>query len=171
MASNIAGAATYLGQELGWKEQRIQIKLGYTPYDYSTKTLRDRRNQLFGKAIYERLLKDYNSQNYWISVNIRSFFPESRLPRWLNLAAGYNGRGMFGGEENTWTGYNGEHYSYTDIDRTRHFFLAPDIDLTRIRTNKKWLRSVLFVANMIKIPSPAIELSNKGKFRAHWMYW
>lgn len=156
MAANIAGAATYLSQELGWKEQRIQIKLGYTPYDYTTKSLRDRRNQLFGKTIYERLLKDYNSQDYWISFNIRSFIPRSQFPRWLNLAVGYNARGMLGGENNTWTGYNGEHFSFTDIPRTRHFFLAPDIDLTRIRTNKKWLRSVLFVANMIKIPSPAL---------------
>ncbi len=171
MTANAAGAAAYLAQELGWNEQRIQIKLGYSPYDYSTREMKNRRNQLFGKTFSERLLKDYNSQTYWVSFNINSFIPESRLPKWLNLAVGYNGRGMLGGEDNKWTGPDGNDYSYPQLERTRHFFLSPDIDLTRIRTNKKWLRSVLFVANMIKIPAPALELSNKGKFRAHVLYW
>jgi hypothetical protein len=171
MGANIAGAAIYLGQELGWKEQRIQVKLGYTPFDYPDKALRDRRNQVFGKPFYERMLKDYNSQDYWISFNICSFVPGSRLPRWFNLALGYNARGMMGGKDNVWTGYNGEHFDYSGLQRTRHFFLSPDIDLTRIRTNRKWLRYLLFAANMIKIPAPALELSNKGKFRAHWLYW
>ena len=171
MAANVAGAAAYLAQDLGWKEQRIQIKLGYSPYDYSTQAMKNRRNQLFGKDIYERLLKDYNSQNYWLSFNISSFLPGSRLPEWLNLAVGYNARGMLGGDENKWTGPDGNDYDYLHLQRTRHFFLAPDIDLTRIRTNKKWVRSLLFAANMIKIPAPALEFSNKGKFRAHVLYW
>ncbi|QEC44255.1 DUF2279 domain-containing protein [Pseudobacter ginsenosidimutans] len=171
MAANAAGAAAYLAQDLAWNEQRIQIKLGYTAYDYSTQEMKNRRNQLFGKPLYERLLKDYNSQTYWVSFNINSFIPESRLPKWLNLAVGYNARGMLGGEENKWKGPDGNDYTYPQLERTRHFFLSPDIDLTRIRTNKKWLRSVLFVANMIKIPAPALELSNKGKFSAHVLYW
>ena len=171
MAANVAGAAAYVSQELGWKEQRIQIKLGYSPYDYPTPELKTRRNQLFGKPFYERMLKDYNSQTYWVSANIRAFLPDSRLPKWLNIAAGYNARGMLGGEDNNWTTKDGGSYSYPQIDRTRHFFLAPDLDLTRIRTNKKWLRSLLFVANMIKIPAPALELSSKGQFKAHILYW
>lgn len=171
MAANVAGAAAQLAQELRWKEQRFQIKLGYTTYEYPAQALKNRRNQLFGRSIYERLLKDYNSQSYWVSFNINSFIPESKVPAWLNLAVGYNARGMVGGIENKWTGPDGNDYDFMHLQRTRHFFLSPDIDLTRIRTNKKWLRSVLFVANMIKIPAPALELSNKGKFRAHLLYW
>lgn len=171
MAANFAGAATFLIQESGWKDQRIQIKLGFKAYDYSSQELRNRRNQIFGKPLSEQLLKDYNSQNYWISFNISSFIPENKIPRWLNLAAGYNARGMLGGENNLWTDWNGHQNDYSSIQRTRHFMLSPDIDFTRIRTNKKWLRSVFFVANMIKIPAPTLELSNKGKFSAHLLYW
>ncbi len=35
--------------------------------------LKSRRNELFGKSFAERILKDYNSQTYWISANISSF--------------------------------------------------------------------------------------------------
>lgn len=171
MAANATGAAAYVAQELGWKEQRIQIKLGFSPYDYHSPDLKTRRNQLFGKPFYERLLKDYNSQTYWVSANLHSFAPDSFWPKWFNMAAGYNARGMLGGEENRWTGKDGIEHNYPQIERTRHYFLSPDIDLTRIRTNKKWLRTLFFVASMIKIPAPALELNSKGKLKAHALYW
>ncbi len=133
MAANIAGAAAHLAQELQWKEQRFQIKLGYTTYEYPAQALKNRRNQLFGRSIYERLLKDYNSQSYWVSFNINSFIPESKIPAWLNLAVGrYNARGMVVvGIENKWTGPDGNDYDFMQLKRTRHFFLSPDIDLSR----------------------------------------
>ncbi|HVK49025.1 MAG TPA: hypothetical protein VM488_14290, partial [Pseudobacter sp.] len=58
-----------------------------------------------------------------------------------------------------------------EVERTRHFFLAPDIDFTRIRTGRKWLRTVFFVVSMIKVPAPALELNSKGKLKAHALYW
>lgn len=46
MAANTLGAATFVAQQLGWKEQRLQIKLSYWPYDYNSPELVTRRNQL-----------------------------------------------------------------------------------------------------------------------------
>lgn len=171
MAANTLGAASFVSQQLLWKEQRFQIKLSYWPYDYNSPELLDRRNQLFGKTLHERLLKDYNSQTYWLSANVHAFLPNSKWPVWLNIALGYNSDGMLGGFKNTWTDKQGNTFYRYDIPRVRHFLFSPDIDLTRIKTNKKWLRAVLSVANMVKIPAPALALSSKGKLKVYGLYY
>ena len=171
MTANALGAATFVAQQLGWKEQRLQIKLSYWQYDYSSPELTTRRNQLFGTSLPERMLKDYNSQTYWLSANVRAFFPNSSWPRWLNIAAGYNSDGMFGGYENKWIDKQGNSFNRYDIPRVRHFFLSPDIDLTRIKTNNKLLKSVFSVVNIVKIPAPSIGFSSKGKLKLYALYY
>lgn len=171
MAANVAGAAAYVAQELHWKEQRIQIKLSYWPYDYGTPELTKRADQLFGKSIPGRMLKDYNSQTYWLSANLHAFMPQSKLPRWLNLAVGYGSTGMLGGELNDWTDNEGKKHDRGDITRVRRFFISPDIDLTRIRTRSRFLRSLFFVVSMVKVPAPALELNSKGRLRARAVHW
>jgi hypothetical protein len=171
MAANVGGATLYTAQELLWQEQRLQLKMSYWPYDYNSPELSARRNQLFGKGLAERILKDYNSQTYWLSANIHSFLPDSKWPVWLNLAAGYASDGMLGGFDNKWTDKAGNTYDRTDIPRTRRFFLSPDIDFTKIKTRSKFLRATFFVLNMVKIPAPALELNSRGKFRGHFVYF
>ncbi len=170
MTANVMGAAVYVSQELGWKDQRIQIKMSYWPYNYP-EDLITRRNQLFGKSLAERTLKDYNSQTYWISANLHSFFRQSKLPAWLNVSFGYSADGMLGGTENKWTDKQGNFFDRTDIPRVRRFFIAPDIDLTKIKTKSKLLKTIFFALNIVKIPAPAIELDSKGKFRVHALYY
>ena len=80
MAANVIGTGAFAFQELGWQEQRVQIKFSYNAYDYPPDQI-ERRNQLFGESSLERLLKDYNSQTYWASVNLKSVFRQSNLPR------------------------------------------------------------------------------------------
>lgn len=166
MAANLTGAGAFIAQELGWKEQRIQVKMGYWPYNYPN-DLVARRNELFGEGSMERILKDYNSQAYWLSANLRSFFPQSKIPRWLNVSLGYSSDLMLGGMENKWTEADGTEVDRTDIPRTRRFYLSADVDLTRIPTRSKFLRTVFFALNAIKIPAPALEYNSDGKFRLH----
>jgi hypothetical protein len=170
MAGNVIGAGAWVWQQLGWKDQRIQVKLSYWPYDYP-KDLILRRNQLFGNSLLERTLKDYNSQTYWISANIKSFIPSSSLPAWLNLSVGYNANGMLGGTENRWTDKQGNYLDRSDIPRVRRFILSADVDLTKIKTNSKFLRSAFYVLNMVKIPAPAISIDSKGKFTGYILYY
>ena len=170
MAANVIGAAAFVSQELGWKDQRIQIKLSYWPYHYDA-DLVGRRNQLFGNSLAERVLKDYNSQTYWVSANLYSFFPNTHLPKWLNISFGYGADGMLGGTVNKWTDKQGNLFNRTDIPRTRRFFLSPDIDLTKIKTRSKVLKTVFFTFNILKIPAPAIELDGKGKIKLHALYY
>jgi hypothetical protein len=171
MAANALGAGSFVAQQLGWKEQRISIKLSYWPYDYDSPELKSRRNQISGIGLPERLLKDYNSQTYWLSANVFAFLPNSKWPAWLNMAVGYKSDGMLGGYENKWISSEGNTISRYDIPSVRHFLLSPDIDLTKIKTNKKWLRTVLSLANMVKIPAPAIALSSKGKMKLYGLYY
>jgi hypothetical protein len=170
MLMNVAGAGLFVSQELGWKEQRVQLKMSYYPYTYAPED-QARAIDLFGQSAIEKILKDYNAQTYWLSANIHSFFPDSRIPRWLNLAVGYNARVMLGGTENIWTDEAGNTIDRTEIERYRRFFLSVDVDLTKIPVRNKFLRSVFSVVNMIKVPAPALEWDSRGKFTGHWFYF
>ena len=170
MLMNITGSGLYVAQQLAWKEQRIQIKMSYSPYAYEPGDV-DRAKQLFGESTMEKILKDYNAQTYWLSANIHAFFPQSRIPRWLNLSIGYNARVMLGGTENKWTDEAGNTIDRTDLERFRRFFLSVDVDLTKIPTRSKFLRSLFSVLNMIKVPAPALEWDSRGNFKGHLMYF
>ena len=165
LLANSSGSILYLGQAMLWKDQRIRIKMSYSPFHYGG--LMTRADQLFGKSDVEKLLKDYNGQTYWSSVNIRSFFPNSQFPRWLNLAVGYGSRTLLGGYENTWMDINGQVVNRIDIKRYRRIYLSLDLDLTKIRTEKKGLKTVFSILNVLKFPAPAIEFNTLGKVRAH----
>jgi len=172
MAANIFGSGFFISQELLWKEQRIQYKFSFHHKDYGDAILNKRADDLFGKVWYERMLKDYNAQTYWFSANLKSFLHQTGLPAWLNISVGYGADGMFGGFTNKWTaGDPGFPIDRTDIPRTRQFYLAPDIDFTKIKTNKKWLRTVLYCLNAFKCPAPAVMLDSKGKFKAYAIYF
>jgi hypothetical protein len=169
MTANIIGASTFAFQQIGWHDQRIQIKFSYNAFDYPP-DLRARADQLFGTGA-QRILKDYNSQTYWASVNLRSFFPKSHLPKWLNISFGYGAEGMLGGFENKWTDTDGSTITRYDVQRIRQFYFAPDIDLTKIKTKSKVVRSVLFVLNAIKIPAPTISWNSNGTCKVYALYF
>ncbi len=165
MAANVTGIGLYSFQELAWNEQRIQYKFS-AHRDHYGGELEKRADDLFGNSLPQRLLKDYNAQTYWWSANLASFSKNSRWPAWLNLAVGYGAKGMFGGFDNR--GYDKQGnlvFDRRDIPRERQWYLSPDIDFTKIHTNKKGVRMALSFLNMLKMPAPALEFSN-GKLRA-----
>ena len=170
MASNVVGAGIFMLQEWEWKEQRVSVKFSYWPHDYPD-NLVSRRNDLFGNHSIERILKDYNSQTYWLSGNLKSFFKKSSLPPWLNISFGYHAEGMLGGKENSWIDENGNRVTHYEVMRTRHYLLSPDIDFTKIHTNKKLVRKLFFLLNAIKMPAPALELNSNGKLSLHALYF
>ena len=138
---------------------------------YSDPMLNTRSDELYGANLQERMLKDYNGQTYWLSANLKSFFPKTKLPPWLNLAVGYGAEGMFGGTENKWVQEStGQAFDRTDIARVRQWYLSPDIDFTRIKTRKAWLKTTFRVLNAFKMPAPAMVLSN-GRLRFHALYF
>ena len=160
--ADVFGASLYAAQEIGWKEQRISIKFSSNKKQYNQDDLEARADDLFGRSFQSRLLKDYNAQTYWLSANIKSFFPHTTLPSWLNISIGYGAEGMFGGYENIARDKKNGTVTFDrrDIKRYRQFYLAPDVDLTKIKTKSKLLKSVLSAVNVLKFPTPALEFSD-----------
>lgn len=170
MAANVAGAVLFTSQEFAWKQQKIHLKFS-THRNNHPENLEERANSLFGKTLPERLLKDYNSQTYWLSFNLSSFIQSDALPSWLNVAVGYGATGLYGGFENFAVDKNGNViFDRRDIERLRQWYISPDIDFTRIKTNSKGVRTALHIINMLKVPAPALELTS-GKFKFRWFYF
>lgn len=169
VGANTFGSALYAAQQLGWKEQRILYKFSGHVKHYDD--LEARGDDLFGNSTAERLLKDYNGQTYWLSANPKSFLPRSRFPAWLNIAVGYGADGMFGGFENRAYDKDGNiTFDRSDIRRYRQWYLSPDIDFSKLRTNSKVVRTAFTVLNILKIPAPTLELS-RGKLKVHALYF
>ena len=169
--SNILGSGSFIAQELAWDEQKIKLKWSFHRKSYNDQSLNHRSDVLYGNSLPERALKDYNGQTYWASVGIQSLLPRSKLPSWLSVAMGHGAEGMFGGTENIAKDMNGNIiFDRRDIRRYRQWFLSPDIDWTKIKTDKKVLKLLFVALNAFKFPAPALEYS-KGKWRAHAIYF
>jgi hypothetical protein len=161
IVANASGTALYVSQELLWKEQRIIPK-----FSFHTTTYASSRPEVLGKSLNEQILKDYNGQTYWLSANVHSFFPASKIPKWLNLAIGYGGEGMVSGN-NVISDVNS---SFED-KRYRQFYLSFDVDLTKINTKSHFLKTIFSVFNTIKIPAPSVELTSNGVVNFRCLYF
>lgn len=156
IAANAIGTGLYIGQELLWDEQRLQLKFSY----HHTK-LASQRPERLGENSLQRIFKDYNGQTYWLSANLHSFFKESNIPKWLNIAFGYGAHGMLTGENEAVDNM------FTNQNRYRQFFLSFDVNLNNINTKSRVLKTVFSVLNVIKIPFPTIEFNSKKKVVFH----
>jgi uncharacterized protein YfiM (DUF2279 family) len=150
MAANTLGAGLFMGQQALWDEQRITAK-----FSARTTAFAAQRPDQLGASLGERILKDYNGQTIWLSANIHAFGGHRPIPDWLNVAVGYGAEDMLsafpsGGDK-----------------RFRQFYLAPDIDLTRIKSDSKVVRTILFVLNGIKVPLPGMEVRSSGRVLLH----
>ena len=170
-SANLVGSSLFTAQELAWDDQRIKLKFSFHKKNYGEADLNTRANQIFGKSETERFIKDYNAVTDWVSVDIRSFFPQSKLPPWLAVAFGYGAEGMFGARSNVAVDKNGiVTFDRSDIQRYRQWYISPDIDLSKIRTNKKGLRFLFVVLSAFKFPAPSLEFS-RGNVRGHWLHF
>jgi hypothetical protein len=154
LIANAAGSVFFLGQSLAWNEIRLYPKFSFHQTHFAPL-----RPNVLGDGIPSEIFKDYNGQTYWISVDMDKFM---RFPKWLNIGLGYGADGMVSARDhqNLENGY----------DTFRQYYVSIDFDLTAIRTKSKVVKTLIFVANMIKIPSPTIEFSRKGT-RVHAFFF
>jgi hypothetical protein len=52
----------------------------------------------------------------------------------------------------------------------RQYYLSIDFDLTAIKSKSKVINTLIYFANMIKLPTPALEFSHHG-VKAHALYF
>ena len=161
MAANLAGTALFLGQQVGFGEQKVSLRYGYTRSIYP-----QYRPELLGRSRIAQWLKDYNGQQYWLSVNLASVLPVGpAFPRWLNLDLGYSGSGMTGGSTNPpLYGADGQPIVFR---RVRQFYLAPDVDLARLAPAGSTGRMLLGATQFIKLPTPSLEFNPRDGWRWH----
>lgn len=163
MIANAGGTVMAVSQELLWKEQRISIKFSWHPTD-----LNQYNPDLLGQGFPETMFKDYNGQAYWLSGNIASFLKDdSSFPKWLNIAAGYGADGMLGARDNL----EFQSGPASEYKRYRQFYLAPDIDLTKIKTQNNILKIAFRAFGFLKFPAPTLEYNNKNNLKFHWLYF
>jgi hypothetical protein len=144
-----------------WQEQRIVPKFSFHTTQYARQ-----RPAVLGSGFGEQVVKDYNGQTYWLSANLRSFMPNSKLPKWFNVALGYGAEGML-----TATSSSDAGLVLPDYERYRQFYLSLDVDLTKIETKSSLLRTLFSLFNTIKIPAPTFEIRGSQGVKFHWIYF
>jgi hypothetical protein len=85
------------------------------------------------------------------------------------VAVGFGGDGMIGGRSNP--AFDDDGNALPNFIRHRQFYISLDVDLTKIRTKKKWLRSIFKAVNIIKFPFPTIEFNSLEKVKFHPVYF
>lgn len=155
LIANGVGSALFISQQLTWGQQKIMMKWSFHLTEYAQYNPRH-----LGSNFPERMLKDYNGQTVWLSANIHSFLQhERKFPKWLNIAVGYGGEGMTGAKSNPprIKGVPLPHF-----DRYKQFYIAPDIDLSRIKTRNNNVNFALKLLGFFKFPLPTLEINEKG---------
>jgi hypothetical protein len=164
MLANITGCLLFQGQQWMWNQQRISLKFSYH-YTMFAKYY----PQELGATWSERLLKDYNGQTYWLSVNIASFLPTStKFPNWLNASVGYGAEGMIGAVKNP-SEING--LKIPDFKRYRQFYFSFDTDLYRLNNVSEFADVLLKVNRTMKMVSPTLEWNDQEGLKWHWLYY
>jgi len=164
MCANTLGTGLFVANELSGKENLLTVKMsfhytGYAKYNPS----------LLGENKLQQPLKDYNGQTYWLSLNLKDCLPkESRFPAWLNLALGYGADGMIGGDKNP---NEVDGVAVPFFNRYSQWYLAPDIDFSRIPVRGRGWKLLLRSLNFIKFPAPAIEWNSENGLKGHFLYF
>ncbi|NJL12128.1 MAG: DUF2279 domain-containing protein [Microscillaceae bacterium] len=157
--ANTSGSAFLWGQALLWNETRLKPKFSFRRTAYAPQ-----RPNVLGNGWQEEWLKDYNGQTYWLSVDVDKFLPESRFPKWLNLALGYGAGSMLYARDD-------ENESLGGLRAYRQYYLAPDWDLTALQPRRKLYKVLLFLLETVRLPGPALEFSRPKGWQWHWLYF
>ncbi|NCU31934.1 MAG: DUF2279 domain-containing protein [Candidatus Moranbacteria bacterium] len=155
--ANSLGTGLFAAQEALWDEQIFKLKFSYWPSRY-----REHSPEHLGDTPFKALFYDYNAHTQWISGSLRRITGIEAIPKWLNISVGFSGMGMLKEIDNI--GISG----FEDYQRYSQTFLSLDVDLSYLKPKNPFLRGLVFIANMIKFPAPALEYNKVDglKFRA-----
>lgn len=185
MAANALGAGLFVAQEGLWDEQRVFLKFSASRHAHPSTPVAARNEggeptsraaraeQLYGSSPWTRFIKDYGGQTIWLSTNpsvLAGRARENKLP-WLMLSVGYSPENVYGAYVNAW-GEDSNSYDLNPVaPRSRQFITSFDIDLTRIQTRNRTLKTVLFLANIFKLPAPALLYDTTTGVEWRWLYF
>ncbi len=161
MFANIGGTLLAVGQFYGFKNRYpIQLKFNYFPSQFPKY-----RPELLGSNGIESILKDYNAQQYWLSIFPGQFYKKSKIPPYIGLSIGYSATGMTGGFSNPLQNSKGQILPL--FAREKQYGFSLDFDLSKIPVKNKFLKHTLQIVSFIKIPFPQIYFK-QGKLFGKW---
>lgn len=161
--ANTIGASLLISQGIAFRNIFITPKISY----HNTKYAQYAPDKL-GKNGLERMIKDYNGQTYWLSVNIKQIaFQHTKFPEWLCISFGYGADGMITGYGNPDT-YNGK--ALPHFDEYTQFYISTDIDLRKIKTRNKIVNTIKNAIGFIKIPLPTVEFNSNSKTKYYLFF-
>jgi hypothetical protein len=164
MLANILGSALFVAQQQGWEEQRIRMKFSFHKTIYSKYAPAE-----LGANKWQRWLKDYNGQTYWLSVNPSSFMKSNTsFPRWLSVSFGVGAEGMIGARTNPGMINN---VAIPEFKRTRKYLFSVDADLKRINNEQMDPKVFLSVPNSLKMPAPTLTFKKDAPLKFNWLYF
>jgi uncharacterized protein YfiM (DUF2279 family) len=162
MAANLSGSILLAGQELLFRDQILQARFSFWPSKYAKQN-----PALLGSSLPQEFIKDYNGQTYWLSTGLYRFAPGRNIPKWLNIAFGMGAEGMLRG---TYKDQIND-LRFSGIERKRQFLFSLDLDMNKIPTHSKLLKTLLSIAAVLKTPAPAIEVDSRGEWHFYWLYF
>lgn len=159
LIANFAGSTFLTGQYILWDEPKVHAK-----YSFHPDAIAKQRPELLGDGLHEQMIKNYNGMTYWLSFDLHGIaHKDNRFPKWLNLAIGYSAKEMISS--------NDAASQSMGYDPYRQYFIGLDIDLTYIPTESKFVKSLLYFVNMIRLPAPALEYNRKDGLVFHPIYF
>lgn len=168
--ADIVGATFYFLQNRYGLAEYITPKFAYIPSNWYGDKLR---------VPHTNFIDDYSSQTTYLSFNMHAILPKSignYWPEWLELTVGYSARNLY----NTGVFENGKLVENVDPVSTFQREVSPgnsvygdpkliiglDYNLIKLLPDGgagwNWFKQTL---NFLKLPSPAIEIGEKTRFR------
>jgi hypothetical protein len=129
------------------------------------------RSELLGNNIFQQVIKDYNGQTYWLSLDINKILNVKILPSWLIVTIGYGAEGLLGGHDNVWETKDGLTKDYSTVDRTKRIFISFDLNTNHLRGKNKLLNYLFAPFVLLKFPAPALEFNFERGIIFHPIYF
>ncbi len=152
LIANSLGASLFIIQKFFFKKIVVQPKFAFHFSEFAIQ-----RPQILGDNWLTQFLKDYNGQTYWYA------FPTKFFPSWLQLAIGYSADNMLFGRY-----FQNQAVGLTPF---RRYFISLDINLLALKSRYSFLNSLFPLANLLRLPLPALEWNENEGFVWHWIYF
>ena len=144
LIANFIGSGAFLTNELLNDKIYIMPKFSFHKSKYAS-----RNPDLLGNGIHEEMIKDYNGQSYWLSFNAS---PRHRVFKWINLSLGYGAEEMVFARDRL--------NQAIGLNPNRQYYFGFEFNTAAIKTDKKGVKLILYMLEMIKIPGPTLILQN-----------
>lgn len=171
-ASIVDLAANLLGSIfcIGYISNKL-VSTAIPKFSFHTTAFAIMRPELLGSNFVQQVVKDYNGQTYWLSIDINSIFNRKILPSWLLLTIGYGADGLLGGHDNVWQNTEGKTFDYSNVERAKRFFISVDLNASVLRGKSKVFSYLFAPFILLKFPGPAIEINVERGIVFHPIYF